>query len=171
MHLFMAYVGGYTKNANVELYDVRFVVGESIEACYPQLVEQWWGDREMFHLDAWGVVQNVDGFDIHVQSTCPDQSEKLYFVNLGGYDPHQFTELHHNALVIATHDMEAKTKAKAKIQDWKPHKDNCFEVERMLALTTLGDSHIRLEKTDPPKPFEFTCAFRLITNKKVAKNA
>lgn len=43
MNLFMVYVGGYTASSNIELHDMRFVIGETIESCYPQLLQEWGG--------------------------------------------------------------------------------------------------------------------------------
>ena len=166
MYLFMTYVGGYNDRTNIELHDVRFVIGQTIEACFPDLRKQWWGSEKMFHLDAWGKVEYVEDYEVSIRREPADHSEKLYFVNLGGYDPTCFTELHKNVLVIAKGEMEAKVKAKSQIQDWKqPHKDNCFEVEKILELTHVGDYHIHLKRTNHPKPFEFTCAFKGITRK------
>ena len=52
-------------------------------------------------------------------------------VNVGGYDPAQFTELHKIFLLAVADARTAKAKAKARIQDWlQPHKDRLFEVER-----------------------------------------
>lgn len=164
MNLFMVYIGGYLQNANVELHDVRFVIGNKIEDCYPELLKQWWGDEKMFHTDAYGIVKSADGYNIELKDTPATHPEKLYFVNLGGYDPEQFTELHKNVLVVAKNDDEAKQRAKVQIQNWtKPHRDKWFEVEKILELNKVGNYHIHLQKTDTPQPFEFTCAYTLIT--------
>jgi len=164
MHLFMVYVGGYTENANVELHDMRFVVGETIEDCYPELIKQWWGDEKMFHLDAWGAVKSADGYNVSIGNTPAAHPEKLYFVNLGGYDPDEFTELHKNVLVVAKDDAEARVRAKAQVKNWtKPHRDKWFDVEKVLAIASVGNHHIHLEKTDSPQPFAFTCTYKIIT--------
>ena len=49
-------------------------------------------------------------------------------------------------------------------EDWtKPHRDKWFEVEKVLELSNFDNHHIHLEKTDTPKPFEFTCDYKIIT--------
>ncbi|MEJ0062321.1 MAG: DUF1543 domain-containing protein [Alphaproteobacteria bacterium] len=164
MNLFMAYIGGYKKDANIELHDMRFVAGETIEDCYDDLLKQWWGDYKMLHLDAWGIVKNADGYAVSLQEHPAEHPEKLYFVNLGGYDPEQFTELHKNVLIVAKDEEETKKKAKAQVQDWTtPHRDKWFEVEQILELNRIGKYYIHLQKTDSPEPFEFTCAYKVIT--------
>jgi len=91
----MFYVGGRCKNSNIELHDVRFSVGETIDACYDDLRRQWWGDPESLHLDCWGAVDQADGFDVEVttEATGAD-GESLFFVNMGGYDPGAFAAGH-----------------------------------------------------------------------------
>lgn len=160
----MVYVGGYKENANVELHDMRFVVGDKIEDCYGDLIAQWWGDEKMFHMDAWGAVKSADGYKVFVEDTATEQEESLYFVNLGGYDPEQFTELHKNVLIVAKNHAEAKVRAKAQVSDWtKPHRDKWFDVETILPLNKVGEKFIRLEKTGKPTPFEFICDYNVIT--------
>ncbi len=166
MNLFMVYIGGYKDNANLELHDMRFVIGEKIEDCYPTLKNQWWGDEKGFHMDAWGVVKSADGYNVSINNTPAKQSEKLWFVNLGGYDPEQFTELHKNVLVVANDHTEAKLRAKEQIKNWtKPHRDKWFEVEKVLELTNIDDKYIHLHKTDKPTEFEFTCDYKVIPYK------
>jgi hypothetical protein len=103
MKLFMFYVGGDCGDSNIELHDVRFSVGETPEACHEDLRRQWWGTPKSLHLDCWGAVEQADGYDITLSPACTEQNEmKLFFLNLGGYDPDNFEELHRNVLLVAT---------------------------------------------------------------------
>lgn len=164
MNLFMVYVGGYTASSNIELHDMRFVVGETIESCYPQLLKEWWGEKKMFHIDAWGAIKVIDGYEIEIKDSAAEHTEKLYFVNLGGYDINEFTELHKNILVVANDENEAKHKAKSQIQDWiQPHKDNLFEVEKVLEINLFGNKYIHLKKSTEPDCFEFKCEYKPVT--------
>src|ERR1700748_3614067 len=137
MKLFILYVGGDCSNANVELHDVRFSVGETAEDCFDDLRRQWWGEPKSLHLDCWGAVEQADGYDIALSTEPSDGAEgKLFFVNLGGYDPAEFSELHRNVLIVAADDVAAKAKAKAQIKDWhKPHPERLFEILNYIALT------------------------------------
>ena len=106
MKLFMFYVGGDCGNSNIELHDVRFSAGETPEACHEDLRRQWWGTPKSLHLDCWGAVEQADGYDITLSPARTEQSEmKLFFLNLGGYDPDNFEELHRNVLLVATHSI------------------------------------------------------------------
>lgn len=165
MKLYMFYVGGNCGTSNVELHDVRFSVGEAPEDCYADLRRQWWGDPESLHLDAWGAVEQADGYDIAIVAGMPRTTtdEKLFFVNLGGYDRAEFGELHKNLLLVAADASAAKAKALAQIEGWfLPHKDKIFEVEKAIDVTAsvaaTGYS-LELTKAADARAFLFTCNY------------
>ena len=167
MKLFMFYVGGNCGNSNVELHDVRFSIGEVAEDCYDDLRHQWWGEPTSLHLDCWGAVEQADGYDIDLSlSPSQDRGPKLFFVNLGGYDPAEFTELHKNVLIVAMDEVTAKAKAKAQIDHWrKPHRDRLFEIEKAIDIgdqTQHHGHHLILRPATREKPFQFRCDYRLI---------
>jgi Domain of Unknown Function (DUF1543) len=167
MKLFMFYVGGNFGNSNIELHDVRFSIGQIPEDCYDDLRRQWWGEPESLHLDCWGAVEQADGYDIELSTRPPDEDQqKLFFVNLGGYDPSEFTELHKNVLVISRDEAMAKAKAKAQINHWqKPHRDRLFEIEKTIdigAQMQRSGYHLILTPATQEKPFQFECDYRLI---------
>jgi len=82
--LFLVYLGGRAPKANIELHDVQFVAGDSIEDTFEQLRKRWFGTVQGLHLDAYLEVKFVDGFRIELRRDPSAQPEKLYFVNLGG---------------------------------------------------------------------------------------
>src|SRR5689334_19943143 len=131
MNLFVVYVGGKTETSLIEVHDIHFAVGEKIEDTYDQIKKQWWGTPKSLHLDAWGIVNTVDGYDVMLKADpIADQTHKLFFINLGGYDPREFTELHKNMFVVAKDENDAKLKAKSTISHWDvPHKDNLYAVD------------------------------------------
>ncbi|SCM76040.1 conserved hypothetical protein [uncultured Pleomorphomonas sp.] len=162
--LFMFQVGGNFRNSNVELHDIRFSIGETAEDCYADLRSQWWGDPQSLHLDCWGEVEQADGYDVSLAADGGEPAaDRLFFVNLGGYSPTEFTELHRNVLIVARDAAAAKAKALTLVRDWSlPHKDRLFEVDKAVDLSaTLRQSgySIRLAKASAPKPFVFTCNY------------
>ncbi|HUX80402.1 MAG TPA: DUF1543 domain-containing protein [Alphaproteobacteria bacterium] len=163
MNLFVIYIGGSHKQSLIELHDVRFVIADSIEETYEDLRRSWWGTPESLHLDCWGVLKSADGYNICLKYEPSKNENKLYFLNLGGYDSKQFTELHKNVFVVAPNKREAKVKALKEIQDWKAyHKDTLFEVENIFCLNDFlakKGLYIHLQPTDTPSPFEFTCKY------------
>jgi hypothetical protein len=110
-------------------------VGEAVLDCYEDLRAQWWGDPKSLYFDCSGEVGQADGFDVFVGDGPPQTPEhRLFFVNLGGYDPDQFAELHQNVLIVAPDEASAKTRVLSKINGWnEPHKDRLLEVENMPA--------------------------------------
>jgi len=167
MKLFMFYVGGNFGNSNVELHDVRFSIGKTSEDCYDDLRQQWWGEPKSLHLDCWGAVEQADGYDIKLSTRPPeDMKQKLFFVNLGGYDPSAFTELHENVLIVSSDETAAKAKAKAQINHWqKPHRDRLFEIEKTLDVGTQMQRqgyNLILTPATQKKSFQFQCDYRLI---------
>jgi Domain of Unknown Function (DUF1543) len=164
MKLYMFYVGGDCGNSNVELHDVRFSIGETPEDCHADLREQWWGDADSLHLDCWGAVEQADGHDVVLTKEAPHESAgKLFFINLGGYDPREFSELHRNVLLVAPDAKAAKAKALTRIKSWsQPHKDSLFEVEKTIdvaaSLETYGYT-LSLKPATEEKPFTFVCDY------------
>lgn len=163
MNLFVIYIGGMHEKSLIELHDIRFVVANSIEETYPYLRNSWWGRSEGLHLDSWGILKYADGYNISLRPTAYSGIEKLYFVNLGGYDKTKFTELHENVFIVASTPEEAKVKAKNLVSHWEvPHKDNQYEIEHILDVSNIIDNkdlYIHLEKADKEGKFEFTCKY------------
>lgn len=161
-NLFLIYIGGSHTGALVELHDIRLVIAEKIEDTYPALKASWWGEPESLHLDAWGVLQWADGYRIELSDTPQvNEGAKLYFVNLGGYDPSQFTELHRNLFVVAENEKEAKARALTYITDWKlPHRDYQYEIDKILNVNNLlADYHLKLIPWPVAIPFTFECNY------------
>lgn len=164
MKLFMFYIGGDCGNSNIELHDVRFSVGDTPQACHADLRRQWWGEPKSLHLDCWGAVEQADGFDVTVSSVPPPEAaEKLFFLNLGGYDSVEFGELHKNVLLVATDVKVAISRAIESIRGWTlRHRDRIFEVENAINLNALfeGQGHyLMLSRAVEAKPFRFTCKY------------
>jgi len=164
MKLFMFYIGGNCGNSNIELHDVRFSVGNTPEDCHEDLRRQWWGDPKSLHLDCWGPVEQADGFDVTLTTTPQDDvASRLFFVNLGGYSPREFGELHKNVLIVASDAKAAKAKALTQISDWsQPHKDQLFEIEKAIDVTAFMAGYgcfLALEPATVARPFVFRCEY------------
>jgi hypothetical protein len=159
MQLFAFYVGGKTATSNIELHDMRFAIGRQVEDCHESLRQQWWGTPESLHIDCWIRLTNADGHSIHLRAEKFPGPQRLFFVNLGGYDPAQFTELHSNIFVVANDKAAAKTRALVTVKQWKqPHRDTLLEVENILGLSDIASPlglHIHLAPSpeSPPDPF------------------
>ncbi|MCS5699530.1 DUF1543 domain-containing protein [Cyanobium sp. FGCU-52] len=148
--LFLVVLGGRTARAHIELHDVRFVVGQRIEDTFAALRQQWFGDRRGLHLDSWMAVRFVDGFRVELRpepAQEPAQGpERLWFVNLGGYDPHQLAELHQFLLVVAPTPQAARARAlrRGLPEAEGRHKDDLHAVDDCLPLDLLEGWHVHL---------------------------
>ncbi|KAB2689150.1 DUF1543 domain-containing protein [Brucella pseudogrignonensis] len=164
MKLFMFQIGGDCGGSNVELHDIRFSVGKIASDCYDDLRSQWWGNPKSLHVDCWGEIRHSDGYDIQiVPQRQNSDNNKLFFINLGGYDPAEFGELHHNVLLVCPDAKTAKARALAEIQHWsQPHKDKVFEVEKAVNVSKSVEARgysIELVPSPAAIPFDFVCKY------------
>jgi hypothetical protein len=164
MKLFVIYIGGTHEKAFIEVHDMRFVVADKIEDTYDVLKKTWWGTKESLHLDAWGALEYADGYNISLKDEpSTDTENKLYFVNLGGYDSSMFTEKHKDVFVVAPTASKAKVRALKQILHWESyHRDYQYEVDEVIDLTnfaTENGKYIHLGPTDTTKEFTFKCKY------------
>ena len=154
--LFAVYLGGRAPRCNTELHDVVFVAGESIEACYEQLVDKWFGDPLRLHIDSWMELRIVDGHRISLRPQPAAATAKLYFINLGAYLPGQFTELHANTFAIAASEAEVKERAKGDLLRGaqQVHTDDLYDIDDCLEIAEVAGLHIHLEPTAETAPLE-----------------
>jgi hypothetical protein len=163
MKLFAIYIGGEHAGANIEVHDIRFVVAPAIADTYDALRRQWWGIPKSLHLDCWAEITSADGYDVSLRPEPFDGPERLYYVNLGGYDPSEFLEKHKNIFVVAKTVADAKARALKAAKGWKlPHRDEMYEAEQVFSLNEIGSEerlHIHLTPNGETKDQAFTCAY------------
>lgn len=146
MKLFMVYLGGTAPGANIELHDVRFVVGKSIADTYEQLRAQWFGEVKGLHLDSYLELTEIDGYQLQLVADKPEQQQRLYFVNFGGYYPGKIAEQHEFMLCVASSAAEAKARAKKLLltDADSQHKDDLLELDNCLPLDSVNGYYIAL---------------------------
>ena len=147
-HLFAVLLGGRAPGCRVELHDVAFAVGESLEGIHNALLDQWFGEPHGLHVDAYCLVDQVEGYRVRLMPHPPDQpNQHLYFVNIGGYRPGEFAEQHAYHLLAAPNKSEAKAKAKHKLLQGhtEVHKDDLYDVDDVLRVDSAGGLFIQLD--------------------------
>jgi hypothetical protein len=163
MKLFAVYIGGEMEGANIELHDMRFVVAPSIAETHDALRRQWWGIPKSLHIDCWAEVDHADGYDVTLSPEPFAGAEKLYYVNLGGYDAAEFLEKHKNVFVVAKTVSEAKTRAIETVKHWSaPHRDEMYEAEQAFSLNESGREqrlYVHLTPSRETKSLIFTCDY------------
>ena len=145
--LFLVVLGGRATKANVELHDVRWVVGSKIEDTYDVLRKDWFGSIEGLHIDSYKKIKSIDGYKINLKNSEKNKiktnksvnqintKNKLWFVNIGGYNPSSMQEKHEFGLVVASSKLEAKKIAKSKwlIGCRKKHKDDIVSLKMLIS--------------------------------------
>ncbi len=148
--LFLVVLGGRANKANIELHDVRWVIGSKIEETYESLRRDWFGSLEGLHIDSYKKIKYIDGYKINLKNFEENKitnkklvnkiknPQNLWFVNIGGYSPFSMQEKHEFGLVVASSELEAKNTAKSKwlIGCKKKHKD---DIASLKVLTTCDD--------------------------------
>ena len=146
-YLFLVVLGGRADKANVELHDVRWVVGSKIEDTFNVLRKNWFGSIDGLHIDSYKKIEYIDGYKIYLKNFEKNKiknkqsvnqmnpKKNLWFVNIGGYDPSSMQEKHEFGLVVASSSLEAKNKAKSK---WlsgfrKKHKDDIASLNTLIS--------------------------------------
>ena len=64
--LYLVVLGGRAEKANIELHDVRWVVGSKIEDTYDTLRKDWFGSSKGLHIDSYKKIQYIDGHKINL---------------------------------------------------------------------------------------------------------
>jgi len=163
MNLFAIYIGGKTHNSLIEVHDFRVYARKTLEECFPSIRSDWWGTQGSLHIDCYGILNHVDGYDVSIEENPFQGEEKLYFVNLGGYCADDFSELHKNLFVVANSESKAKVKALQQIRTWQAHHvDSLAEVEAISCLNDLIESdkkYIHLSPSSSAGNFSFICKY------------
>jgi len=147
INLFLVVLGGRAKKANVELHDVRWVIGSKIEDTFDVLRNSWFGTFEGLHIDSYKKIDFVDGYKINLKNlennkfinkkicNVNNAQKNLWFVNIGGYDPSSMQEKHEFGLVVASTKLEAKNIAKSKwlVGYKKKHKDDLASIKILFS--------------------------------------
>jgi Domain of Unknown Function (DUF1543) len=178
--LFAIYLGGRADRCNIELHDVVFAAGSTIEETYPMLPQKWFGNPHLVHIDSYVEIQNIDGYRIELTNEPQEGStKKLYFINLGAYKAREFTEYHQSAFYVADAAPEAIKRAKAELCQGLQtiHKDDVivldkvnqpldFDVDDVLELGQVDEYYISLTPTaseDRPTPVSAYIKLNLLT--------
>ena len=149
--LFIVMLGGRHARANTEVHDVVLAIGESLEDTYAQLKNAWFAEQKGLHIDAWAQINGLEfeGKSYTLQFTdaqLHQSDEKLWLINLGGYDPREFGELHRYVLVVAQNAMVAKQRGKAYFaRHWqKQHTDRVLDVDDCIAIDQVYGRYVQL---------------------------
>lgn len=146
-NLYMIGIGGKTNQSNIEVHDIQFLIGDSIEATYDCLRDKWYGIENSLHMDSYLSVKGVVGYEICIKEAENKSEEALYLVTFGGTQTDVFQELHCYELVVATSEKEARKKAMGQVEHSLEnlHVDNIVKINRD---TTSSKYDLHFKKSD-----------------------
>lgn len=93
LQLFVVLLGGYNSGDLLEAHNLFIGVAEELTALKEQMKKSWAG---VTHVDAYMILNQVDGYDIIIKEGEPSENEypMLVIGNIGYYKEGNFTEFH-----------------------------------------------------------------------------
>lgn len=103
LKLFMLLLGSKAPGRHVEQHDYFFGIAASLKDLIPDIKTFWRGTSANLHIDGWREVNAVDGYNIKVvpkEEADATSTNKLFFINLGGYQAGKLEEQHYVILTV-----------------------------------------------------------------------
>lgn len=144
--LYAVCLGGRAPGANVELHDVAFAVGATLASCHEQLLDQWFGEPDGLHIDAFARLDAIDGHRLELRREPGENGLRLYFVNIGGYEPGEFGERHAWSFFVGSDRAAVKKRARRELLSGKTsvHRDDLYDVDDVVVVAPGGGWHVHL---------------------------
>ncbi|MFN0256059.1 DUF1543 domain-containing protein [Pedobacter ureilyticus] len=132
--LFMILLGCKPGGRHTEQHDIFFAISNELKGLVPAINAFWPEANGKIHLDAYRIVNHVNGYKVEVveRRTEANTGNRLFFMNLGGYQSNVFEELHYKMLMIAEDKAVATKNAKESEffkQYFSPHIDDKYGVD------------------------------------------
>ena len=172
MKLFYIILGATPEGRNIEQHDVFFGIAPSLKDLIPDMKNFWSEANGEIHIDCYQEVRFVDGFEIKIVEKRKNMQEnQLFFINLGGYQPGKFEELHEQFLMVGKSMAEIVRRVKQTtfyktmgFENATSHIDDkhgvdiddIFKVNDILPAEMKEKYSIILEKTDAEQQDNFT---------------
>ena len=133
------------------------------------LLKKFWPEAgNTLHADGWRIIRQVDGYAIRViekQTATVSAPEKLFFINLGGYQPNKLEEQHYQVLTVQQEKAAAVrqsmqslfyktntikgTSANSHVDDkYGIDVDDIYEIEDLLVPEQKDKYQLQVMKTD-----------------------
>lgn len=101
--LYCLLLGSKAPQRNVEQHDYFFGIAYNLKELIPDIKAFWPEAGDSIHIDAWREVSKVDEYKIEVaikNENLVSSEEKLFFINLGGYQSNKMEEQHYTVLSV-----------------------------------------------------------------------
>jgi len=167
--LYMLLLGSKAPGRHVEQHDFFFGIAHSLAELVPQIKAFWRNTGTSLHIDGWREVNAVDKYQITVvpkSEANPNATEKLFFINLGGYLLNKLEEQHFVVLTVQddrglaiqeakrsvffrTNTIKGMKGANAHIDDkYGIDVDDIYKIEEMLSPALKDQYHIQITPAD-----------------------
>lgn len=115
LKLFMVLLGANPPGRNVEQHDYFFGIARNLKELLPAIKSFWPEAGNTLHLDGWREVTQLDGYQVSIvpkDEAVSDSADKLFFINLGGYQSGKLEEQHYTVLSVHQDRREAMLQSK-----------------------------------------------------------
>lgn len=166
--LFACYLGGSFEGCSIEMHDLMFCVGNTLDECLPILKSKWAGDSLKLHIDSYIELLVVDNYEVIIISKKPKNDElKLYALNVGWSEEGYFGERHCIEFVVASSENEAIKKVNNRNDKTNKidfHIDNRMSVDNCITITDQIDHkfYISLIPTQTNTPNQIINCYKKI---------
>lgn len=173
MKLFAVLLGGRAEGCNIELHDVVFVTGRSLEETYPKLIGKWFGSKKRLHIDSTIELKYVDGHEVVVSKEPPADNKKIFFVNFGAYRAGYFGEVHETAFYVGTSkaDILARAKKELCLSLMEPHCDDNISIDDIVSVYEVDRCHIHLVPASEPDELTILSEYRRLDVPEIMETA
>ncbi len=119
LFLFMVLLGSKAPDRNVEQHDYFFGIAKSLKDLVPAFKAFWPEAGNSLHIDGWRKITKVGNYRINViernEHLPASTTEKLFFINLGGYQAGKLEEQHYTVLSVNEDRLQAIKESKRTI--------------------------------------------------------
>ncbi|RNI33532.1 DUF1543 domain-containing protein [Hanamia caeni] len=114
LKLFLLLIGSKAPGRNVEQHDFFFGIARELKELVPAIKAFWPEAGSTLHIDAWREVTKVEDYKIAIglKDEKRELQNKLFFINLGGYQANKLEEQHYTILTVQPTRALAISKAK-----------------------------------------------------------
>lgn len=165
MKLYMLLLGSKAPGRHVEQHDFFFGIAASLKDLVPDIKAFWKNTGATLHIDGWREVNHVEGYRIKVilkEEARESSDNRLFFINLGGYQAGKLEEQHYTVLTVQTDRAIAIQQSKKTIffrtatiagmkganshidDKYGIDVDDIYKIEEMLSLVQKERYHIEI---------------------------
>lgn len=110
----MVLLGSKAPARNTEQHDFFFGIAHHLADLLPDMKAFWPEAGKSLHIDGWRKITSVNGYRVQVlpKQNAPEDSKRLFFINLGGYTAGKLEEQHYTLLTVQDDRISALSASK-----------------------------------------------------------